>query len=87
MPVVLAFRRGGDLEREFWRRTLERGETTDADLEHAVGLMIKHRALEDTMGRAYHYGAMARDALALFPDSAMKTALAKTVDFCIARTY
>jgi octaprenyl-diphosphate synthase len=87
LPVVLAFRRGGDVEREFWRRTLERGETADADLEHAVGLMIKHRALEDTIGRAHHYGAIARDALALFPDSQMKAALAETVDFCIARTH
>ena len=26
LPVVLAFRRGDDAEREFWRRTLERGE-------------------------------------------------------------
>ena len=87
LPVVLAFRRGGDAEREFWRRTLERGEATDADLEHAIGLMIKHRALEDTIGRAHHYGAIARDALALFPDSKMKSALAETVDFCIARTH
>jgi octaprenyl-diphosphate synthase len=87
LPVVLAFRRGGDAERDFWRRTLERGEATDADLEHAVGLMTKHRALEDTLGRAQHYGAMARDALALFPDSAMKAALTGTVDFCIARTH
>ena len=59
LPVVLAFRRGGDAEREFWRRTLERGEATDADLEHAIGLMTKHRALEDTIGRAQHYGAIA----------------------------
>jgi octaprenyl-diphosphate synthase len=87
LPVVLAFRRGGDVEREFWRRTLERGEATDADLEHAIGLMTKHRALEDTIGRAHHYGAIARDALALFPDSQMKSALAETVDFCIARTH
>ena len=68
LPVVLSFRRGGDAEREFWRRTLERGEATDADLEHAIGLMTKHRALEDTIGRAQHYGAIARDALALFPE-------------------
>jgi octaprenyl-diphosphate synthase len=87
LPVVLAFRRGGDAERDFWRRTLERGEATDADLEHAIGLMTKHRALEDTLGRAQHYGAIARDALALFPDSAMKAALTGTVDFCIARTH
>ena len=87
LPVVLAFRRGGEAEREFWRRTLERGESGDADLERAIGLMTKHRALEDTLGRAQHYGAIARDALALFPDSAMKSALAETVDFCIARTH
>jgi len=87
LPVVLAFRRGGDAEREFWRRTLERGEGTDADLEHAIGLMIKHRALEDTIGRAHHYGAIARDALALFPNSKMKSALGEAVDFCIARTH
>jgi octaprenyl-diphosphate synthase len=87
LPVVLAFRRGSDAEREFWRRTLEHGEATDADLDHAIGLMIKHRALEDTIGRAHHYGAIARDALALFPDSRMKVALAETVDFCIARTH
>jgi octaprenyl-diphosphate synthase len=87
LPVVLAFRRGSDTEREFWRRTLERGETTDADLDHAIGLMARHRALEDTIGRAHHYGAIARDALALFPDSPMKAALVEAVDFCIARTH
>jgi octaprenyl-diphosphate synthase len=87
LPVVLAFRRGSDTEREFWRRTLERGEAADADLDHAIGLMVKHRALEDTIGRAHHYGAIACDALALFPDSTMKAALVETVDFCIARTH
>ena len=87
LPVVLAFRRGGDAEREFWRGALERSATSDTDLEHAIGLMTKHRALEDTLGRAQHYGAIARDALALFPDSAMKAALAETVEFCIARTH
>ena len=87
LPVVLTFRRGGDAEREFWRRTLERGEATDSDLEHAIGLMIKHRALEDSVGRAHHSGAIARDALAQFPDSKMKSALAEAVDFCIARTH
>jgi octaprenyl-diphosphate synthase len=87
LPVVLAFRRGSDTEREFWRRTLERGEAAAGDLDHAIGLMVKHRALEDTIGRAHHYGAIARDALALFPDSTMKAALVETVDFCIARTH
>jgi octaprenyl-diphosphate synthase len=87
LPVVLAFRRGSDNEREFWRRTLENGEAADTDIEHAIALMTKHRALEDTIVRARHYGAIARDALALFPGSLMKEALEETVDFCIARSH
>jgi octaprenyl-diphosphate synthase len=87
LPVVLSFRRGTDAERDFWRRALERGEVEEGDLERATAIMRRHRALEDTIERARHYGAMARDALALFPKSAMKEALLETVDFCIARAY
>jgi octaprenyl-diphosphate synthase len=86
LPVVLSFRRGSESERAFWRRTLEEGEATDDDLEHAVGLMTRHRALEDTIQRARHYGAIATDALALFPDSEMKEALEEAVEFCICRS-
>jgi octaprenyl-diphosphate synthase len=87
LPVVLSFRRGSETEREFWTRTLEQGEMADYDLETAIGLMTKHRALEDTIKRAQHYGAIARDALALFPQSPMKQALEQTVEFCTARTH
>jgi octaprenyl-diphosphate synthase len=66
---------------------LERGETTEADLEHAIGLMAKHRALDDTVTRARHYGAIATDALALFPASPVKEALTEAVEFTIARTH
>ena len=62
-------------------------EITDSDLDTAVGLMIKHRALDDTVNRARHYGAIARDALALFPASEMKQALEEAVEFCTARTH
>jgi octaprenyl-diphosphate synthase len=87
LPVVLAFRRGNDGERTFWIKALERGEIGDGDLDHAIGLMTKHRALEDTISRAQHYGAMAVDALALFPASPMKTALEQVVAFCLARSH
>jgi octaprenyl-diphosphate synthase len=86
LPVVLSFRRGSEAERAFWRRALEDGDATEVDLEHAIGLMAKHRALEDTIQRARHYGAIAKDALALFPASPMKEALEETVEFCIARS-
>jgi octaprenyl-diphosphate synthase len=86
LPVVLSFRRGCEDERAFWRRALEDGDASEADLDHAIGLMAKHRALEDTIQRARHYGAIAKDALALFPASPMKEALVEAVEFCIARS-
>jgi octaprenyl-diphosphate synthase len=87
LPVVLSFRRGSESEREFWRRTMEQGDSTERDLETAISLMSKHRALEDTIKRARHYGNIAKDALALFPASPMKEALAEAVDFVIGREH
>src|SRR3974390_684873 len=87
LPVVLAFRRGSDGERAFWQRTLERGEMAEADLDHAIALMTKHRAIEDTVSRARHYGAIAKDALALFPAGPMKQALEDAVEVSIERSH
>ena len=87
LPVVLAFRRGSEGERAFWQRSLERGDVTDDDLGDAVALLRRHHALEDTVERARHYGAMARDALELFPASPWRHALIDVVDFCISRSH
>jgi len=87
LPVILAFRRGSEAEREFWRRTLEAGEIGEGDLETALGLIRRHHSLEDTIERARHYGAMAKDALALFHDGPMKRALIEVVGFCVNRSH
>ncbi len=87
LPVVLAFRRGSEAERAFWKKTLVEGTIAEGDLDTAIGLMTKHGALADTIERASHYGDMANDALALFPDSTLKDALKQAVEFCIARAH
>lgn len=87
LPVVLAFRRGSDEERAFWREALENGANDDIALGRAIELLKKHRAIEDTVERARHYGAMAKDALALFPVSPMRDALDEVVDFCVSRAH
>jgi octaprenyl-diphosphate synthase len=87
LPVVLAFRRGTAEERAFWQQTLEAGEMGDGDLERAIGTMTKYGALDDTIKRADHYGAMASDALAIFPQSEAKSALLDAVEFCIRRAH
>jgi octaprenyl-diphosphate synthase len=87
LPVVLSYRRGAKEERNFWKRTLEDGEQTDDDLGYAKKLMERHGAISDTIERASHYGDIARDALAIFPESQLKDALLEAVDFCVARAY
>ena len=87
LPVVLAFRRGTETERAFWRRSLEDGLRSDGDLDTAVAALRAHGALEETVERARHYGAMACEALAIFPPSRWKQALSDVVAFCIDRRH
>lgn len=87
LPVILAFRRSDDEERQFWRRTLEDLEQSDGDLQHGIELMIKHNALHDTIERARHYGAIARDSLGIFDDGPVKRSFDDLIDFCIDRAY
>jgi octaprenyl-diphosphate synthase len=87
LPIILAFRRGDKQERSFWRRTLEDLEQKDGDLDHAVALLEKHRALADTVERARHYGSIARDALGIFSEGPEKAAFIELIDFCIDRTH
>jgi octaprenyl-diphosphate synthase len=86
LPVVLAFRRGDDEERAFWRRTMEE-EEQEGDFAQAMALLTRHGAIDDSVERARHYSAMARDALGLFPASEAKDAFLAVVDFCTDRAH
>ncbi|EUC01384.1 Polyprenyl synthetase [Rhizobium sp. CF080] len=85
LPVILSYRRGTEAERTFWRQAIEKGESSDENLEKALGLINKYGALNDTIGRALHYGTIARDALAPLPASPLKAALLEVIDFSIQR--
>jgi len=87
LPVILAFRRGDEAERGFWRRAMEELQQEEPDLDRAIGLLDRHGALRDTVARARHYGAIARDALGIFAETAEKRALIDVVDFCIERAF
>ena len=85
LPVLLAFARGDETERDFWRRTLEAKDQVPEDLATAQALIQRHGALRDTVARAQAYGDEALEALGRFPDSPVRRALADIVAFCIAR--
>ena len=57
------------------------------DLEHAMDLIAGCNAIQDTVERARHYGAISRDALAIFPDGTHKTALLEAIEFSISRMH
>jgi octaprenyl-diphosphate synthase len=87
LPVILAYNRGSEADRFFWRRTLEDQEHQEGDLDKAIDLLQRTGALRDAADRARHYGAIARDALGLFPAHRIKDALLDVVDFTLDREY
>jgi len=85
LPIILAYRRGSDTDRAFWSRVIEEGKIVDGDLEMALEKIGAHDAIADTVKRARHFGIVAQDALATFPESDHKNALVEAVDFCVNR--
>ena len=77
----------GPEEKNFWKRCLEELEQCPEDLDRAQSLIRQHSSLEDTMTRARHYAALARDSLDLFNDCEAKQALTSVIDFCIEREF
>ena len=87
LPVILAFARGNEADRVFWRAAMAGERTRDDDLAQATALLRSTDALSDTVERARQYGRRAIDALAQFPASKAKAALVEAVEFAIARAY
>ena len=87
LPVLLAFARGDDEERAFWRRTLEELEQQPGDLERAIDLVERRDGLADTLARARAYAAVAIDALAPFEDGPERRALIAAAEFAGDRSF
>ncbi|HEY9579105.1 MAG TPA: polyprenyl synthetase family protein [Rhizorhapis sp.] len=87
LPVILAYARGNEEEKQFWRKAIAGHLTSDDDLSHATALLQKSGAIADTLARARHYGQRAIDALGAFAGGKAKAALTEAVEFAIARAY
>ncbi|WP_344698853.1 polyprenyl synthetase family protein [Sphingomonas limnosediminicola] len=87
LPVILAYARGSDSDRAFWRAAMSGERATDADLAQAIDLLRSSDALQDTIERARQYGRRAIDSLGKFPASKAKSALVEAAEFAVARAY
>jgi len=87
LPVILAYARGNDADRAFWKEAVLGRRISDADFAQAIDLVRSSRAVDDTLARARHYGQRAIDSLGMFPTSAAKDAMIEAVEFAVARAY
>ncbi len=87
LPVILAYARGTDADRDFWRDAMQGSRASDDDLAHAIRLLEASGAIRDTLERARTYGRRAIDALGPFAGGKAKAALIEAVEFAISRAY
>jgi len=52
LPILVAFARGDEEERTFWRRTIEGLDQQPGDLDQAIRLVARRGALAETLARA-----------------------------------
>lgn len=85
LPVIKAVAKADDEERAFWKRTIEKGKQEDGDLEHALGLLAKHSALDETRADALNYVEQAKSAMAQLPEHPIRDMLIDLADYVVAR--
>ena len=85
LPVILAVEQACEDERAFWKRTIEKGDQRDGDLEQALAILTRRGALEETQAIARAEGARAREALLALPVSEMRDLLIELGDFVVGR--
>ena len=87
LPVILAYARGSEADRLFWKAAIAGDRIADDDLAMAIGLVGSTGALADTLERARIYARRAIDALAIFPSGKAKSALLDAAEFAVARAF
>ena len=85
LPVIKAVAQATDEERAFWVRTIEKGQQSDGDLEHALALMNKYGTLDETRRDARDWAAKARAALQTLPRHPLRDMLDELADYVVAR--
>lgn len=85
LPLIKAVAKADAEERAFWTRTIEKGRQEDGDLEHAIALLNKHGALEDTRAEALAWIEKAKAALSAVPDSEVKTMMLEIAEYVVER--
>ena len=87
LPIILAYRRGSNSEREFLTNSFNNKIRNKDLLKKANKIINRYKTIDDTLEKAHHHGRIAKDALAIFPETKFKDSLMRLVDFSIIRSH
>ena len=85
LPLIKAIAAADDHEKVFWKRTIEKGDQQDGDLEHAINLMHKHGGIDATRNDALAWAKRAQDALATLPQGQINSLLSSLTQYVVDR--
>ena len=75
LPLIKAITAGDEHERVFWKRTIEKGDQHEGDLDHAINLMKNHGAIEATRQDALMWAQKAQVAIRTLPEHPLRDIL------------
>lgn len=87
LPFIKAISKADDSEISFWKRTIEKGDQGDGDLEHALALLHKHDVIEETRAEAFRWAETAQSALAQLPSHEIKDHLYALSEHVVKRLH
>ena len=87
LPIILAYAAGDEDQRAFWKRTIEKLDQSEADLETAQTYLSQHQAIEQTLAQAEGAGDKAIHALQTFDDGEVKSLLSELINFVVHRSH
>ncbi len=85
LPVIKAVAQATSDERAFWRRTIEKGQQTESDLDEALRLMHKYGTLEATRQDANAWASKAKTAVLSLPAHPIRDMLHDLADYVVDR--
>lgn len=85
LPLIKAIAAGDDHERVFWKRTIEKGNQQQDDLDYAISLMKKHGAIEATRQDALSWAHKAQSAIRTLPDHPLRDILDQLALYVVER--
>ena len=87
LPIILAYLRSDNKEKEFWKRTMINLDQNKDDFNKALIIIEKYDCITDTVERARHFANVAIDSLGVFNENKYKESLVSLIKSSLNRFH